>query len=47
MTAAEWFVVGAIVVGAAEHVIAISPLKENSTIQVVLTVLKRIFPKRS
>lgn len=47
MTAAEWFVVGAIVVGAAEHIIAISPLKENSTVQVVLTVLKRIFPNRS
>jgi hypothetical protein len=29
MTAAEWFVIGAVVVGAAEHIIAVSPLKEN------------------
>lgn len=46
MTAAEWFIVGAILVGAAEHIIAISPLKENSTIQLVLSILKRVFPKR-
>lgn len=45
MTAAEWFVVGAILVGAAEHIIAISPLKANSTIQLVLSILKRVFPK--
>jgi hypothetical protein len=47
MTAAEWFIVGAILVGAAEHIIAISPFKENSTVQLVITILKRIFPKRS
>ena len=47
MTAAEWFIVGAILVGAVEHIIAISPLKENSTVQLMLTILKRIFPKRS
>jgi len=46
MTTAEWFVVGAIVVGAAEHIIAISPLKENSTVQLVLKILKGIFPDR-
>lgn len=45
MTAAEWFFVGAIIVGAAEHIIAVSPLKENSTVQLVLSILKRVFPK--
>jgi len=44
MTAAEWFVIGAVVVGAAEHIIAVSPLKENSTVQLVLSILKRVFP---
>lgn len=46
MTAAEWFVIGAIVVGAAEHIIAVTPIKENSTVQLVLSILKRVFPKR-
>lgn len=45
MTPAEWFFIGAIVVGAAEHIIAVSPLKENSTVQLVIMVLKRIFPE--
>jgi len=45
MTAAEWFFIGAILVGAAEHIIAVSSLKENSTIQLVLSILKRVFPK--
>jgi len=44
MSPAEWFFIGAIVVGAAEHIIAASSLKENSTVQLVLTILKRIFP---
>lgn len=44
MTSAEWFVIGAVVVGAAEHIIAVSPLKENSTVQLVLSILKRVFP---
>jgi hypothetical protein len=44
MTPAEWFVIGAVVVGAAEHIIAVSPLKENSTVQLVLSILKRVFP---
>ena len=44
MTPAEWFVIGAVVVGAAEHIIAFSPLKENSTVQLVLSILKRVFP---
>ena len=35
----------AIVVGAAEHIIAVSPLKENSTVQLIVMVLKRIFPE--
>lgn len=45
MTSTEWFVIGAIVVGAADHIIAVSPLKENSTVQLVLAILKRVFPK--
>jgi hypothetical protein len=28
------------------HIIAVSPLKENSTVQLVLSILKRVFPKR-
>jgi hypothetical protein len=44
MTPAEWFVIGAVVVGAAEHIIAVSPLKENSTVQLILSILKRVFP---
>jgi hypothetical protein len=47
MTAAEWFVIGAVVVGAAEHIIAVSPLKENSTVQLILSILKRVFPNAS
>lgn len=45
MSPAEWFLIGAIVVGAAEHIIAVSPLKENSTVQLIVMVLKRIFPE--
>ena len=45
MSPAEWFFIGAIVVGAAEHIIAVSPLKENSTVQLIVMVLKRIFPE--
>ena len=45
MSPAEWFFIGAIVVGAAEYIIAVSPLKENSTVQLVVMVLKRIFPE--
>ena len=44
MSPAEWFIIGAIIVGAAEHIIAVSSLKENSTVQLVITILKRIFP---
>jgi hypothetical protein len=47
MTPAEWFVIGAVVVGAAEHIIAVSPLKENSTVQLILSILKRVFPNAS
>ena len=44
MSPAEWFFIGAIVVGAAEHIIAVSPLKENSTVGLIITILKRVFP---
>ena len=36
----------AIGLAAASEIIALSPLRENSVIQVVLEVLTRIFPKR-
>jgi|TARA_Y100000033_G_C2688659_1_gene82639 hypothetical protein len=36
----------AIAVAAASEVIAISPLKENSVIQMVVEVLKKFFPKK-
>jgi hypothetical protein len=44
MTPAEWFVVGAVVVGALEHIIAVTPMKENSTVQLLVSILKRVFP---
>jgi len=44
MTPAEWFVIGAVVVGALEHIIAVTPIKENSTVQLVISILKRVFP---
>ena len=44
MGPAEWFVIGAIVVGAADEIVARSSLKSNSTIQLLLTILKRLFP---
>ncbi len=46
MGAAEWFVIGGIIVAAVDEVVARSSIKENSTLQLVLSVLKRIFPKR-
>lgn len=46
MGAAEWFVIGGIVIAAVDEIINRSSLKENSTIHLVMSVLKRIFPKR-
>lgn len=46
MGTAEWFVIGAIVIGAVDEIISRSPYKENSIVQLILSVLKRIFPSR-
>lgn len=46
MGTAEWFVVGGILIGAIDEIIARSPYKENSIVQLVLSVLKRVFPSR-
>jgi hypothetical protein len=35
-----------IVLYAASELIALSPLKENSVIEIVLQVLKKVFPRR-
>lgn len=46
MEPSTYFVIGAILVGAAEHVIAVLPIKSNSTVQLVMTVLKAVFRKK-
>ena len=46
MGAAEWFVIGAIVVGAVDEIVARSSLKENTTLQAILAILKRVFPSK-
>lgn len=39
--------IGAIVVAAASEIIALSSLRENSIVQLVLRVLRMVFPKRT
>lgn len=46
MGAAEWFVIGGIIVAAVDEIVARSSAKENSTIQLILSVLKRVFPSK-
>ena len=46
MGAAEWFVIGGIVIAAVDEIVNRSSLKENSTLQLLMGVLKRVFPKR-
>jgi len=46
MGAAEWFVIGGIVIAAVDEIVNRSSLKENSTLQLLLGILKRVFPKR-
>jgi len=46
MTSVEWFIIGGIIVAATDEVINRSSLKENSTVQLILGILKRVFPKR-
>lgn len=43
MNGIEWFVVGGIVVAAADQIIQRTPWKENNIIQLVLTGLKAVF----
>jgi len=46
MGAAEWFVIGGIIVAALDEIIARSSYKQNSTVQLILSVLKRVFPAK-
>jgi hypothetical protein len=43
MGSIEWFVVGGIIIAAADQIIAKTPYKENNIIQLVMTGLKAIF----
>jgi hypothetical protein len=43
MTPAELMVVGGIIVGAIETIIAALPIKPNSTVELVLAIAKAIF----
>lgn len=43
MTGVEWFVVGGIIVAAADQIIERTPYKSNNVLQLVLTGLKAIF----
>jgi len=46
MEPSSYLIIGAIIVGAAEHIIAELPIKSNSTVQLVLAVLKAIVRKK-
>lgn len=43
MGAAEWFVIGGIIVAAADQVIHKTPWKSNNIIQLIMTALKAVF----
>jgi hypothetical protein len=43
MTSIEWFVVGGIVIAAADQVIQHTPWKSNNVVQLLLTGLKAVF----
>lgn len=43
MEAIEWFVIGAIVVGALDEIIEKTPYKSNNILQLVMTALKAVF----
>ena len=43
MTPAELMLVGGIIVGAIETIIAALPIKPNSTVELILTIAKFIF----
>lgn len=43
MNGIEWFVVGGIIVAAADQIIEKTPYKENNILQLVMTGLKAVF----
>jgi hypothetical protein len=43
MTPAEYMAIGAVVVGALETIIAMLPIKPNSTIELVMAILRAVF----
>jgi len=47
MEAATIYAIAALVVACASEIIALSPLKSNSIVQLALEVLQLVFPKKS
>ena len=47
MTPAELMLIGGIIVGAIETIIAALPIKPNSTVELVLAIAKAIFKTNS
>lgn len=43
MTGVEWFVIGGIIVAAADQIIERTPYRSNNLVQLLLTGLKAIF----
>ena len=43
MNGIEWFVIGGILVAAADQIIERTPYKENNILQLVMTGLKAVF----
>jgi hypothetical protein len=43
MSGVEWFVIGGIIVAAADQIIERTPYKENNVLQLILTGLKAVF----
>jgi len=46
MTSIEWFVIGGIVIAAADQIIERTPYKSNNIVQLLLTGLKAVFRVR-
>jgi hypothetical protein len=47
MGAVEWFVIGGIIVAAADQIIQHTPYKSNNIVQLLLTGLKAVFHTRA
>lgn len=43
MSGAEWFIIGGIIVAAADQIIHNSPWKSNNIVQVIMRCLKAVF----